>query len=64
MEFTIANEDYVFNLVLDGSNHMTAFTATKDQDTYVCSIHLKNDTNAQDITCCYPPPRGCESGPC
>ena len=64
MVFTIENEAYVFNLVLDESDQLLGFTATKDQVTYDCSIHLKSQTNPQDVSCCYPPPVGCVTGPC
>lgn len=65
MVFTIENEDYVFSLVVDQDNHLTGFTATKDQVTYDCSIHLKSQLNSQVILCCRPyPPGGCVEGPC
>jgi len=64
MVFTIENEDYTFSLVLDESNQMTGFTATKDQVTYDCGIHLKSRTQPQEYSCCYPPPIGCQPGGC
>lgn len=64
MEFTIENEDFVFNLVVDQDNQLTGFTATRDQVTYDCSIHLKSQLNSATLCCRPNPPGGCVEGPC
>jgi hypothetical protein len=63
MEFTIGDEGYTFIMVLNESDQLIGFTATKNQTIYDCTIHLVSQTNSAEILCCRPNGE-CTSGPC
>jgi hypothetical protein len=62
MTFTIDGEEFLFNMTLDGENHLIALTATKDSVTYDCTIQLISRADG-DRMCCIPG-GACQSGSC
>ena len=66
MNFIVENADFVFNLQtqqVNGSNVLTAFTATLDSTNYVCAIQLVQEGSmVEEVFCCTP--QGCTSGAC
>ena len=62
MNFTIVGEDYNFTLTVNGDGKLIAFTATKDQATFDCSIQLVSQTAPPERFCCGP--AGCTAGSC
>jgi hypothetical protein len=62
MNFTIAGEDYVFTLTVNGDGQLQGFTATKEGNTtYDCSIQLVSQTSPERACCS---PAGCTAGSC
>ena len=62
MIFTIAGETFVFNMTLDGENHLIALSATKDNVTYDCTIQLVSEVDGAR-QCCVPG-GSCSPGSC
>jgi hypothetical protein len=62
MNFTIAGEEYVFTLTVNGDGQLLSFTATKEGNTtYDCSIQLVSQTSPERACCS---PAGCTAGSC
>lgn len=63
MNFTISGEDFTFTLLVDSNGTLTSFTATKDSNSYDCSIQLTATGGMMaEAFCCTP--SGCTSGSC
>lgn len=60
MNFTIAGEEWVFTLQVDGEGNLTDFFAVKEGSTCSCLIQLIAENNGR--TCCGP--AGCTAGGC
>jgi hypothetical protein len=64
MNFRIANQPYIFTLLVNQQGELTDFTAVNEESEkeYDCSIQLTSQELEPELICCTPVT--CTGGPC